>query len=258
MKNTIRILLIVIIVLFASCGHPISGPQQRLEELKQHYDEVGFCHNQELDVLKHEFHKCDDITLESAKALIETHYQQLDPVFSNSVAEGLFNYIANASILGKSTVNAELIDLLADSLELYARYPEVFDSMSYVLDMNISVREKCHNLEKIYLFADQKAVDDEDKDALMNGLSTTIHSLEYWENNYHDWHETLTGNMAKPSLGIVGAIGIIDGAGAVVGTIEGFRDIPKGTEKRGRKIVGRAVGEGVKTSAFAVLSLVLL
>ena len=108
------------------------------------------------------------------------------------------------------------------------------------------------------MLIEEKADKNEDRESLMNGLSTTIHSLAYWDENYDEWQNTLNPSMGKAMLGIAGAIGIIDGAGAVIGTLEGIRDTYKGQEGRVRIIIGRAVGEAAKTSTYVVLSMLLL
>jgi hypothetical protein len=108
------------------------------------------------------------------------------------------------------------------------------------------------------LLADETIEDNDEKESILNGLSTTMYSLAYWDENYQQWQQERAGTLQKPCVGIAGALGIIDGTGAVIGTLEGIRDTYKGQEGRGRIIVGRAIGEAAKTSTYAVLAILLL
>ncbi|MDD4960802.1 MAG: hypothetical protein PHX07_01040, partial [Candidatus Marinimicrobia bacterium] len=74
-----------------------------------------------------------------------------------------------------------------------------------------------------------------------------------------EWQETLAPGMQKSAaVGIIGAIGIIDGAGVVLGTVEGFLETEPGEEDRGWTILRSALMEGCKFSISAGLSLILL
>lgn len=160
--------------------------------------------------------------------------------------------------LSKSMNNSDVVSSLADSIEIYSKYPDVFEEMSGILDSPLNAEEKTQGLESLYLLIDEKAENDEDRESLMNGLSTTIYSVTYWDENYNEWQDVLNPTLEKATLGIAGAIAIIDGAGAVIGTLEGIRDTYKGQEGRGRIILGRAIGEAAKTSTYAVIGILLL
>ena len=258
MKNVITIMMIVLLILFMACGQDKSGPQKSLEEIKAEFDNVGLLHNAELEEIHKLFRESNEpLTEVTARALVDAHLAQYCSRNTESVSE-LTLLLNNIKILAKAANNNEVIAKLADSLEIYSNYKEVFDSIAFILDSELRIQDKVKNLESIYLFIDENVYDIEDRQALLSGLSTTIHSVPYWDENFGDWQQTLDSSMAKTTIGLAGAIGLIDGAGAVVGTIEGFRDIPKGTDKRGLKIVRRAAGEGVKTSAFTLLSVLLL
>ena len=166
--------------------------------------------------------------------------------------------VNNKRLFAKASANAEVIDILSDSIAIIAKYPQIFDSISVILDELSSNETKIGKMENMYLYADKEIEDLGDKDAVMNGISTTIHSLGYWDENLTDWQQNLGGNIGKASLGILGAVGIIDGAGAVIGTLEGIRDTYKGQEGRLEIIAGRAIGEAAKTSAYAVLAIIMI
>ena len=175
-----------------------------------------------------------------------------------TIAEDIVSLVNNKRLFAKASANAEVIDILSDSIAIIAKYPQIFDSISVILDELSSNETKIGKMENMYLYADKEIEDLGDKDAVMNGISTTIHSLGYWDENLTDWQQNLGGNIGKASLGILGAVGIIDGAGAVIGTLEGIRDTYKGQEGRLEIIAGRAIGEAAKTSAYAVLAIIMI
>jgi len=249
-------------VLLTSCGENIAPQMTRLDELKLQYEPIGIGHNEALDEL-HELYASEQIKQNkylSYSDCIEIADKHFEPINSkyNNIAREITSLLYNKRIFAKSCVNGEIVDILSDSLEIFAKYPQIFDSISVILDAPVSNEIKINNLENMYVFADEQIENIQDKDAVMNGISTTMHSLEYWGENMNDWQETLTGVIAKPSIGIIGAVGIIDGAGAVIGTLEGIRDTYKGQEGRLEIIVGRAIGEAAKTSAYAFLAIIML
>lgn len=255
MKKIIILLLLIIGMLFlASCGQDVESEMSKLEELRSQYDVVGLQHNIELDQMLSTYRMQSDIADRSAcEKLADDHFTN-----SGSVASRIMKVIDRSGQLSKPMSNSEVVDELADSIEIYAEYPAIFESISNILDANLDIDHKIEKLEEIYLLIDEKAKNNADRETLMNGLSTTIHSALYWHENYDEWQDVLNPSMAKASLGIVGAIGIIDGAGAVIGTLEGIRDTYKGQEGRGRIILGRAIGEAAKTSTYAVIGMILL
>jgi len=261
-KITFFLIVILLFVFMVSCGENIAPQSNRLEELKHQYDPIGVGHNMALDELYKLYvlqQTSQNINL-SYSDCIEIMEQHLN--FSNvrhkNLAADIASLISNERIFAKVCVNAEIIDVLSDSIEIMAKYPQIFDSISVILDAAISNEEKTQKLENMYLYVDSKINDVHDKEAIMNGIATTIHSMAYWNENIDNWRETLTGGMAKPAIGIIGAIGIIDGAGAVIGTLEGIRDTYKGQEGRLEIIAGRAIGEAAKTSAYAALAIIMI
>jgi len=257
MKRTVfSTVMILVIILLVSCGQNLDPQLNRLDELKIQYDNVGSQHNSELNGMLNVYNNYTGITsYANCCDLADEHFSH---IATGVVAGQVMDLLGDFRYFAKPCINEEIIDLLADSINIISTYPEVFDSISVILDSPIGIEAKKTLLETVYLYADEKIEDADDKESVMNGISTTIHSLEYWDENYTEWQNTLTGAFAKPSLGIIGAIGIIDGVGAVIGTLEGIRDTYRGQEGRVRIIAGRAIGEAAKTSTYAVLALVLL
>lgn len=259
MKKVILIVItILIITLLVSCGENITPQVSRLEEIKAQYDQVGISHNRALDEIYCIYKdQSERLELDDYRTLADNYFNSATSS-SHNIAKEIIAMVKDVRLFAKSTVNAEIIDVLADSIEIVSKYPEIFDSISVILDASISLDEKTSKLEQVYLFVDDSVEDMNDKESIMNGIATIIHSNSYWDENYNDWQLTLSGNIAKTSIGIVGALGIIDGAGAVIGTLEGIRDTYKGQEGRGRIILGRAIGEAAKTSTYAVLAIIML
>jgi hypothetical protein len=258
-KLSVIILTVILILLLVSCGNGGISENERLELLKAQYDVVGMEHNVQLDELlsmysENEIH----LNYECAKDLADQHFALTYTCGENDIAHDIVALIRNMPSFAKSTINADIIDILSDSLVIFAKYPEIFDSMTHVLDAVIPLEEKQAKLETLYLLADETIEDNDEKESILNGLSTTMYSLAYWDENYQQWQQELAGTLQKPCVGIAGALGIIDGTGAVIGTLEGIRDTYKGQEGRGRIIVGRAIGEAAKTSTYAVLAILLL
>ncbi|MDZ7797777.1 MAG: hypothetical protein U5N56_12395 [Candidatus Marinimicrobia bacterium] len=160
--------------------------------------------------------------------------------------------------LAKNASNRDIVEVLSDSVNIFRKYQSVFDSIAYILDTNTGKEKKTSELEELYVYIDDSVENDEDKTGLLHSLSTIIHSVAYWEDHMQEWHELFSPAMEKRTVGIVGAIGIIDGAGAVIGTAEGFRDTEPGEEDRARKIIGQAVGEAANASLMATLAVILL
>ncbi|MEA3392498.1 MAG: hypothetical protein U9Q91_05925 [Candidatus Marinimicrobia bacterium] len=261
-KITFILISILLLVLLTSCGENLAPQTTRLDELKLQYDPIGVGHNKALEEI-HQLYRAqrnaqnDLLSYSRCIEIAEEHYNFVN-VRNKYIARELSSLISNKRQFAKSSVNAEVIDILSDSLEIIAKYPQIFDSISVILDAPTGIETKTQNLENIYLYADDIIENTEDKEAVMNGISTMIHSVAYWDKNMDDWQRTLTGSMSKPTIGIIGAIGIIDGAGAVIGTLEGIRDTYKGQDGRGRIIVGRAIGEAAKTSSYAFLAIIML
>ncbi|MEA2077987.1 MAG: hypothetical protein U9O95_08225 [Candidatus Marinimicrobia bacterium] len=255
-KFSLILIIVTFIILLTSCGQEIEGRTNHLDELKLQYDHIGIEHNRELDRI-HDIYKdqIETYTYSSCLALADEYFASSA---NSNIAHEILSLIGDVRQFGKSTINSEVVDILNDSIEVISKYPEIFDSISVILDSRISVDEKRLKLENIYLLADEIIENEEDKESIMNGISTTIHSLAYWDENYIEWQGTLLSSFAKPTMGIIGALGIIDGAGAVIGTLEGIRDTDRGQEGRGKIIIGRAIGEAAKTSTYAVLAIILL
>lgn len=261
-KITFILIIILLLALLTSCGENFAPQTTRLDELKLQYDPIGIGHNKALDKL-HQLYAVQRIAQNKILSysdcikIADEHFNFVNAQ-NKYIAREITSLIYNNRLFGKSSANAEIVDILSDSLEIIAKYPQIFDSISVILDAPTSIETKTQNLENIYLYADDIIENTEDKEAVMNGISTMIHSVAYWDKNMDDWQRTLTGSMSKPTIGIIGAIGIIDGAGAVIGTLEGIRDTYKGQDGRGRIIVGRAIGEAAKTSSYAFLAIIML
>lgn len=253
-KISVHLMILLSMLLLLSCGVDIDSPDTRLQALIEQYDPVGQQHNLALNEML-SVYQAQNGTLTKATCQILAD-RQFSP--AGDMAGRMMSWIEARHDLAKASVNSDVVDVLADSIEIFAKYPEVFDPMTDILDATLNVPDKIERLEELYLLIDEKVDDLDDRESLMNGLSTTIHSLAYWDENYQDWQGTLGTGLGKATLGIAGAIGIIDGAGAVIGTLEGIRDTYKGQEGRVRIIVGRAVGEAAKTSTYVVLSMLLL
>lgn len=259
-KLSVIILTVILILLVVSCGNGSISENERLELLKAQYDVVGMEHNVQLDELLSIYSENKiNLDYEYAKDLADQHVGLTYTYGDNDIASDIVALIRNMPSFAKSSINADIIDLLSDSLVIFAKYPEIFDSMTHVLDAEIPIEEKQTKLETLYLLADETIEDVDEKESILNGISTTMYSLAYWDENFQQWEQELAGTLQKPCIvGIAGALGIIDGTGAVIGTLEGIRDTYKGQEGRGRIIVGRAIGEAAKTSTYAVLAILLL
>ncbi len=257
-KIILVVITILIITLLVSCGENITPQTSRLEEIKAQYDQVGVAHNLALDKIYSIYKDQNEtLALDDYRTLADNYFSSATSC-SHNIAKEIMALVKDVRLFAKSTINTEIIDILGDSIEIVSKYPEIFDSISVILDAPMSLDEKTSKLERVYLFVDNIIEDINDKESIMNGIATTIHSMAYWNENIDNWRETLTGGMAKPAIGIIGAIGIIDGAGAVIGTLEGIRDTYKGQEGRLEIIAGRAIGEAAKTSAYAALAIIMI
>ena len=254
MKKIINITIIIaLVVLLISCGQNTGVQLSRLDELKQEYDHIGIQHNLKLNEMLCEYKAQSEIrTLEDCQILADNYFSG-----TKHVAKDILNMISDQGRISKSTRSADLMDTLADSIEVFAKHRDVFDSIRVITDSQLDVQDKIKKLEGIYLLVDDTIEDENDRESILNGLSTTIHSLEYWNDNFNEWQQTLTGSLGKATLGIVGIIGITDGVGAVIGTFEGIRDTYKGQDGRFRIIAGRIVGEAAKSSVYAALAILL-
>jgi len=260
-KTTLFLIGILLLVLLTSCGENLAPQTTRLDELKLQYEPIGIGHNNALDEL-HELYASERmkqnkyLSYSDCIEIADKHFEATNSQYN--IARKITSLLYDQRIFAKSCVNAEIVDILSDSLEIFAKYPQIFDSISVILDEVTSSQIKTEKLENIYLYADNEIENAEDKKSVMSGISTTIHSVSYWDENMNDWQNTLTGVIAKPSIGIIGAVALIDGAGAVIGTLEGIRDTYKGQDGRLEIILGRAIGEAAKTSAYAVIAIVMI
>jgi len=254
MKKVMIITLIAIsVILLNSCGQTTGTQTTRLDELKLEYDQIGLQHNMKLDEMLSVYgDHPEKRTMQTCRRLADDHFTG-----TGSIAGDVVDRIYGTRQFAKATASADVIDMLADSIEIFAKYPDVFDSITVVLDCGLDIQDKIRRLESIYLLVDEHVENEDDKHSILNGLSTTIHSLEYWGENYDEWQQTLTGTIGKRTLGIGAIIGITDGVGAVIGTLEGIRDTHKGQEGRVGIIAGRALGEAAKTSVYAFIAIVL-
>ena len=261
-KITICLIVVLLAMFVTSCGERIAPQVDRLEELKEQYDPIGVGHNMALDELYRVYSvkKIEQNGHLNYSECIKLAEDQFG--FSNTghrnIAGEITALLDHEQIFAKACVNAEIIEVLSDSIEIMAKYPQVFDSISVILDASISNEEKTVKLENMYLYVDDEIENAQDKEAVLNGIATTGHAMSYWDENMTSWQETLTEGIAKPTIGIIGAIGIIDGAGAVIGTLEGIRDTYKGQDGRLEIIAGRTIGEAAKTSAYAVLAIIMI
>lgn len=258
----------LMILTLTSCGGLSVGSGEKEETSYALHESVGEAHNAVLtDLYAHFSQLKESGTLPSDIDVCRSHVRHFisgkrTMGYKLSVSETgedpLYPGLLNRNMLRKATSNAELIDVLADSLDIVSRHRAIFDSLCVILDQNSGSESKRQALENYYSYIDETVTDSEEKMSLLNGLGTIIHSEEYWDEHYDEWNMLFSDGMQKPSLGIVGSVGIIDGVGAVIGTLEGFRDTEPGEDGRAVTIAGRAVGEAAKTSTYAVLCLVLL
>ncbi len=271
-KISIIILFILLIGLLISCGESSGVEVSKLDQLRDEYAVIGQAHNHALHLIYQEFviQKAAQqlpSTLSGCRALAADYINGANiPLLTAPLSLGndiyseqiIMDILEQSRLFSKSTVNADIVEALGDSLDIIQKHQAIFDSMSVILDSYISVEKKAEKLEQLYLYVDTSIENEEEKTSVMYGLSTIIHSIAYWDEHMQEWEEVLSGGMGKHTLGIIGVVGIIDGAGAVIGTLEGFRDTDPGEDGRGWTIAGRAVGEAVKTSTYAVLAIVML
>ena len=146
MKKTMFVLLnIIIIVLFVSCGQNVESGISRLDELKSQYDHVGLQHNMKLDdMLSVYMSQPEVMNRATCEALADEHFTN-----SGTVAESIMKLLNRDDRLSKPTTNSDVVSELADSIEIYAKYPEVFEPMSDILDGPLSVEDKIGKLEEL-------------------------------------------------------------------------------------------------------------
>lgn len=270
-KLLVWILSMAMIFSLSSCGQVSGGETRRLEQLRREFDVVGAAHNEALMLIYR------DLAAEGAgrrltpeegmtitdNCLCNTPIPSLNAIIGPGSGNTLPRYVtellASPGVFAKPTTNAAILDALSDSIGIIKEYKGVFDRIVNVLDSVPDTEAKVRELEQLYLMIDTEAESGEDKTALMNGLSTLLHSIAYWDEHWYEWQETLAPGMQKTAvISIIGAIGVIDGAGAVLGTVEGFLETEPGEDGRAWTILKSAVMEGCKFSVSAGLSLILL
>ncbi|MFO7840830.1 MAG: hypothetical protein R6V48_01520 [Fidelibacterota bacterium] len=266
-KLTFIFLFSLLVLICGSCGNSTGTSANRIDELRNRYDRSGEAHNEVLELVFEEFVQQKEAgelsgDIEVCRTFVRNtlsgkRLSSLDAVLSLNDEETL-QKIVPFHAFAKNASNKDIVDVLSDSLNIFRKYQSVFDSIAHILDRNTGKEEKTSELEELYLYIDDSVENDEDKTGLLHSLSTIIHSVAYWEDHMQEWHELFSPNMQKRTVGIIGAIGIIDGAGAVIGTAEGFRDTEPGEEDRARKIIGHAVGEAANASLMATLAVILL
>jgi hypothetical protein len=270
-----KLFILITCVLFAGLWFSCSGPNteeiSELDILREEYDIIGGAHNEALGMVfgdlaqeRRQRELSYDECIRIAERCLSSHsVPSLNLVIGPGQSDAYERYIApllaSRHVFSKAAVNEEIIDVLSDSIEIIEKHKDIYDLIGNILDSNMDAEEKTQQLEQLYLTVDSEVESESEKTAIMNSLSTIVHSLAYWEEHLQEWEEILYPGMQKPAaIGIGGAIAVIDGVGAVIGTLEGFRDTEPGEEGRGWTIAGRAVGEAAKTSTYAVLAIILL
>ncbi|MDZ7821011.1 MAG: hypothetical protein U5N26_03880 [Candidatus Marinimicrobia bacterium] len=266
-KFTYIFLLPLAILLCSSCGEAVTPATDGTETLQRQYDISGEAHNEALDLVYEEFARqkengylSSDLTECCEQAVNILRGARLSGLRTELVLKNgtLIPEIIPGRRFAKNASNEDVVNMLSDSLDIFREYQGVFDSIALILDSPAGTEQKHAELTAFYVRIDNTVENEKDKTVLMYFLSTVIHSLDYWETHMQEWRELFTCGMQKPAMGIVGAVGIIDGAGAVIGAVEGFCDTEPGEEGRAWKIVGRAVGEAANASLMATLSIILL
>lgn len=270
-KLLISLLSMAIILGLSSCGQVSGNETSRLEQLRREFDGVGLAHNEALMLVYRDLAAEGAerrLTLEEGmtitdNCLCNTPVPSLNAIIgpggANTFPRYVIELLASPGVFAKPAMNAAILDALSDSIGIIEEYKGIFDRIVNVLDSVTDTEAKMRELEQLYLMIDTEAEPGEDKTALMNGLSTLLHSIAYWDEHWYEWQETLAPGMQKSAaISIIGAIGIIDGAGAVLGTVEGFLETEPGEDGRAWTILKSAVMEGCKSSVSAGLSLILL
>ena len=270
-----KLIILLTTVLFAglwiSCAGPDSEVISELELLRGEYNIVGIAHNEALDMVFRDLAQerrqkelsYDDCIMIAERCLNSNPVPSLNSVMDSGESDAFERYIApllaSRHVFSKAAVNEEIIDALSDSIEIIEKHKVIFDEISQILDSNADVIVKAEQLEQLYPVINADLENEAEKTALMHSLSTIIHSIAYWDEHWHEWEEVFSDGMQKATaISVIGAIGIIDGVGAVIGTIEGFLDTQPGEEGRAKTILRSAVFEGGKFSISAGLSLMLL
>jgi hypothetical protein len=258
---------VALLICLFSCGGNGLDDGEALQVSYDAYDAVGEAHNVVLADLYDHLSDLKQagalpVDFESCRSQVQRFIHGKQTMGYTLSVSGpdkdlLFPELLNGQWFRKATSNEEIIEVFADSLDIVRQHREHFDSLCVILERN-SGEARRQALEDYYAYIDESVADTEEKTSLLHGLGTMINSAEYWDEHYHEWEMLFSEGLAKPCMGIVGAIGIIDGVGAVIGTLEGFRDTEPGEDGRAWTIAGRAVGEAAKTSTYAVLALVLL
>ncbi|MBW6457780.1 MAG: hypothetical protein K0B52_01315 [FCB group bacterium] len=257
--------------LWISCAGPDAAEVSELDMLREEYDIIGVAHNEALsmvftDLVKEREKKelsYDECIMIAERCLGSHQVPSLSMIIGPGQSNAYEHYIApllaSRHVFSKAALSEEIIDVLSDSVDIIEKHKGIFDMIGNILDSSTDVEEKTQQLEQLYLTVDSDIEPGYEKEAIMNSVSTIVHSLAYWEEHLQEWEEILSSGMQKSAaIGIGGAIAVIDGVGAVIGTLEGFRDTEPGDEGRGWTIAGRAVGEAAKTSTYAVLAIILL
>ncbi len=269
------ILVITLFLVFglSSCNLSSENTTDRLDQLRQEYEGIGVAHNEALSLVYQDlaaesavrqlsFDDCMDI---ANRCLDSKKIPSLNAIIgsgsgSSDAYRACMAMLPSLSgLLAKPAANAAIIDDLSEEIEIIGRYKDIYDKMVNILDAGSATESKIQELEQLYLVIDTDVESAEDKEALMNSLRTLMHSASYWDEQWNEWGATFSGGMQKTAaVGIIGGLAIIDGVGAVVGTVEGFQNTKPGEEGRGWTILGSAAKEACKFSITAALSLILL
>lgn len=265
-KLAMTLMCALILISMFSCSLFRESDEHRLERLIGTYRGTGEAHNEALDILYRHYAEQQTLSADGCQEYCRQVAEMLNGMFlpasGKILKTGDGNIIPRDVLsrgkLAKNASNAEIIEVLADSLEIIQRNRSFYDSLSAILDASADISDKQAEMERLYLYVDDHVSAEEDRESLMHGLSTSIYSAAYWEENGEEWQALFGQGMHKASMGIIGAIAIIDGVGAAFGALEGFRDTEPGEDGRAMEIIGRAVGEAAKTSTTAMLGIILL
>lgn len=262
------LILIAIIFVFTGCNSQL-GNQNVLTE--GDFIEIGDGHNRVLSqAYEQMLQKAENGELPANRqdmkvmvnqvvdACVANEHQSYTCTYHNNMLMNIMDMaIADPQILSKASQEDMLLDILADSVVTIGKNRSIFDSLFVILNSTNNQTEKEYKIDRLYDLVNESSDPEEDKAPMLAALRTAKRSDAYWQENIDEWRSLLGESLDKPTtVGFLGAVGIIDAAGAVVGVIEGIRDTNAGDENRGRTIIGRGIGEAGKASLYAIIVVV--
>lgn len=262
------LILIAIILVFSACNSQL-GNQSILTE--GDFNEIGDGHNRVLSQAYEQIvQKAENGELPGNRqdmkmmvnqvvdACVANDHQSYACSYQNDMLMDIMDMaIADPQILSKASQEDMLLDILSDSVVTIEKNRSIFDSLYVILNSTNSQTEKEYKIDRLYDLVNESSDPEEEKAPMLAALRTAKKSDAYWQENIDEWDSLLGESLDKSTaVGFLGAVGIIDAVGAVVGVIEGIRDTNVGDENRGWTIIGRGIGEAGKASLYAVIVVV--